>query len=201
MNAAVKQEKLADVFCDRCALDSGGKRDMVGTVWSCVECSDFDLCDTCYTAYTHNGNVSIHTAGHAFTERHLLATPLFMVIHVYHESINEMASKRKEHRGIVDLLRKHGDSAGGCIEGLGTCLCKALTEDDDELTEMIISITNGNKRVVNCLVTRKEVDMDDKDDEDDGRFTPLFNACGKDNKKVDPTTAGSQCESRNGIVP
>jgi ankyrin repeat protein len=180
VNAAVTQERIVDVFCDRCALDSGCKRDIVGTVWSCVECSNFDLCDACHTAFAHNGNVSIHTAGHTFTERHLLDTPLFMAIQFYFASIDEMTSKKKERRGIVDLLRKHGARVGGCIGALGNYLGKALTEDDDEMAEMIISMANGNKRVVNCLVT------DDDGDGDRNRCmaTPLFIACGKGKKKV-----------------
>ena len=54
-------EAHLNIICDGCQMHP-----IVGVRWKCTTCADFDLCDSCHTAFASNGNTSLHIAGHSF---------------------------------------------------------------------------------------------------------------------------------------
>ena len=54
-------ETHPNIICDGCQMHP-----IVGVRWKCTTCADFDLCDSCHTAFASNGNTSLHIAGHSF---------------------------------------------------------------------------------------------------------------------------------------
>jgi hypothetical protein len=56
-----RQELHLDYACDGCKVTP-----IVGALWKCRLCADFDLCDACYSAFSGRANTSIHIAGHTF---------------------------------------------------------------------------------------------------------------------------------------
>ena len=58
----VEEKKVHQAFCDRC------KQTIVGIRWKCLDCNDFDFCNSCYLVANGKEEISSHLASHSFAK-------------------------------------------------------------------------------------------------------------------------------------